>query len=277
MTVQEALRFGADALAAVPDPRIDAELLLCDTLHRERMTLLMQPAMELTDAQERRYRDCIARRAARQPLQYIVGTQAFYGYDMLVDERALIPRPETEILCERALISMEKVNSPCMADICTGSGAIAVTLKRSRPDAEVCATELSPEALALARENARRNGVEIAFYPGDLLAPLRGRMLDCIVSNPPYIKTGALDTLQPEVAREPRMALDGGADGLLFYRRLAQEAAAYLKPGGRILVEFGDGQADEVAALFAASEQFTGIRVHRDLYGKRRILEAARR
>ena len=275
MTVQEALQLGADMLAAVPDPRIDAEWLLCDTLRMRRLMLRLYPAQELTAAQEARYRDLLRRRAARQPLQYILGMQEFYGYDMLVDDRVLIPRPETEILCERALMSMKNVTSPRIADLCTGSGAIAITLKLGRPDAEVCATELSPDALEVARENARRNGAEIAFYPGDLLAPLRGRTFDCIVSNPPYIKTGALNTLQPEVTREPRMALDGGQDGLVFYRRLAAEAADYLAPGGRILLEFGDGQAEDVQAVFVAAQRFTDLRIHRDLHGLPRVLEAA--
>ncbi len=277
MTVQEAIQFGAAALAAVPDPRIDAELLLCDIMQMKRLLLLIHAAQEMTPEQERRYRDILKLRAARQPLQYILGAQVFYGYDILVDERVLIPRPETEILCELALISMEKYPKPCVADLCTGSGAIAVTLKRNRPDAEVWATELSPEAIRLAQENARHNCVELELCQGDLLSPLKGHTFDFIVSNPPYIKTSELDTLQPEVLREPRLALDGGADGLHFYRRLADEAWEYLNRNGKIFLEFGDGQAEDVAAIFTAACHYQDISIHRDLFGRLRVLEAALR
>jgi len=276
MTVREALKSGAEALAAVPDPQLDAELLLCDVMRMRRMNLLLAAAQPLTAAQEARYRALLLRRAAREPLQYILGTQSFYGMELRVDPRVLIPRQETETLCERALESLRGVQNPRVADLCTGSGAIAILIKHSRPDAAVFATELSPQALELARENAESIGADVQFRQGDLLKPLEGQTFDCLVSNPPYIPSAALETLQPEVRLEPRMALDGGADGLLFYRRLAAEAPDYLKPEGKLLMEFGDGQARDVRAIFAETRRFSGLRVHLDLYGRPRILEAAR-
>jgi release factor glutamine methyltransferase len=212
--------------------------------------LRLNAVQPLSAEQEARYRALLLLRACRRPLQYILGTQAFYGHTLKVNESVLIPRPETETLCERALAAMETRKAPAVADVCTGSGAIAITLKLARPDAAVWAAELSPEALSLARQNAVENAAEITFVEGDLLEPLQGLAFDCIVVNPPYIPSGELSHLQPEVCAEPRMALDGGADGLTFYRRLAQGAPALLKPGGWLLTEFGDGQADAVAALF---------------------------
>jgi release factor glutamine methyltransferase len=277
MTIHEATQFGAAELSAVPDPQIDAELLLSDVMGMKRLVLLLNAAQEMTPEQVRRYRQHLRLRAERKPLQYILGTQVFYGSVLQVDETVLIPRPETEILCEQVLISMEKYRLPSVADVCTGSGAIAITLKKNRPDATVWATELSTDALKTAAQNAERINAEIIFRQGDLLSPLKGHTFDFIVSNPPYVKTGDLDALQPEVLREPRMALDGGPDGLSFYRRLAQESLKYLNRKGRIFVELGDGQAENVAAIFVDSQQFEDIHIHLDLFGRQRVLEAQRR
>ncbi|MBN1776589.1 MAG: peptide chain release factor N(5)-glutamine methyltransferase [Clostridiales bacterium] len=274
MTIQEAARLGAETLKQVPDPRIDAELLLCSVTGMERFELSLNPARELTDAQELRYRAALRQRAERKPLQYILGTQDFYGCELRVDENVLIPRPETESLCEQALRCMEGIRNSRVADVCTGSGAIAIAIKKNRSDAQVWATERSEDALRVAKENAERNAAEIAFLQGDLLKPLNGMTFDIILSNPPYVKTADLDALQPEVRREPRMALDGGEDGLTFYRRFATEAPEYLKPNGRILLELGDGQAEAVSDIFAASRRFDGVRIHTDLFGKQRVLEA---
>jgi release factor glutamine methyltransferase len=277
MTIRDALRLGARTLAGVPDPQLDAEWLLGGTLSMRRMELLLNAARELTGEQEQRYRSLLVRRAAREPLQYVLGTQSFYGLELRVNESVLIPRQETETLCERTLKAIQPLRAPAVADVCTGSGVLAVAIKRTHPDARVWATELSPAALRLARENAAQNGAEVTFLEGDLLAPLRGLKFDCIVSNPPYIPSGALDALQPEVRFEPRMALDGGADGLTFYRRLAQDAPDVLNPGGTILMELGDGQAEAVTVIFNASQRFADIRVHPDLYGQPRVLEARKR
>lgn len=274
MTILEAVRLGTDTLHEVPDPRVDAELLLGYVLRMRRMDLSLYPEQTLTPDQEKAYLHALQRRAGRKPLQYILGTQSFCGCEIRVTEAVLIPRPETEILCELALKRMETIQNPAVADICTGSGAIAVAVKTARPDADVWATELSADALRVARDNAQRNGADVTIVQGDLMEPLQGKTFDMILSNPPYIKAGELDTLQPEVLREPRMALDGGDDGLDFYRRLAQETPRYLTPGGSVLLELGDGQAQAVSALFLYTNRFADIRVHHDLFGKPRVLEA---
>jgi release factor glutamine methyltransferase len=273
MTVLEALRLGTKVLAEVPDPRVDAEMLLGGVLKTRRMELLLDSARQLTPTQELAYLRALERRKGREPLQYILGVQSFCGCEIAVDEAVLIPRPETETLCELALKRMAALKNPAVADVCTGSGAIAVAVKTARPDAELWATELSRAALSVARDNAGRNGADITFLQGDLMEPLQGKTFDCILSNPPYIPSGELDALQPEVRREPRMALDGGADGLFFYRRLSQDAPRYLKRGGTVFLELGDGQAQAVAALFEEA-RFTGVRVHADLFQKPRVLEA---
>ncbi len=273
MTILEALRHGEHTLMAVPDPRVDAELLLSSILHMQRMELKLQPAKVLTLAQETDYLHALQQRSDRQPLQYILGSQNFFGLDIAVNEAVLIPRPETETLCELALNYLKPLAQPAVADVCTGSGAIAIAIKKHCPDASVFATDLSQAALNVARDNAKRSAAAITFLQGDFMEPLQGKTFDCIVSNPPYIKAADLATLQPEVRKEPRMALDGGEDGLTFYRRLAQDAPQLLRRGGAVFAELGDGQDSAVPALFTAAG-FARVRVHKDLFLKPRVLEA---
>ena len=280
MTIREAIAHAAQALEAsgVPDPRIDAEILLSHITGRDRMSLLLMGATELIQEQEQRFSSLLLSRTKRQPLQYLLGEQYFYGLPFRVDARVLIPRQETEELCEWGLAFLKSKASPAPAvlDLCTGSGAISVTLKHECPKALVTASDLSQDALNLARENALANGVDVRFVQGDLWEPLQGMRFDLILSNPPYIPTADCDTLQAEVLCEPRMALDGGADGLDFYRRIAQAAPAHLAPGGMIAVELGIGEADHVARLFEQAG-LTGIEIRKDLYGVARMVGARRR
>ena len=191
-------------------------------------------------------------RLTGRPLWYIIGDADFYGYTLKVDERVLIPRPETEELAAMVVSAAEAGQS--VLDLCTGSGAIAISvykeLEKNNRKVEMTAVDISEEALALAKENAERNGAEIRFVRSDLFTRLRGRY-DIIVSNPPYIPTATIDTLQREVKdHEPRLALDGGADGLDIYRRIAQEIGKYLNRGGMLVMEVGEGQAQDVVKLF---------------------------
>lgn len=276
MTIRQAIQLGVEALADVPDPETDTLALLCETTGEETLRLRLRAQEPLTTKQEERFRSLLLLRAHREPLQYMLGYQCFYGYDFHVDPRVLIPRQETETLCEQALIQMRRYPTPRVLDVCTGSGAIAITLKREHPNAIVTATDLSPEALSVARANAEQNHAEVRFLQGDLLAPVSGERFDVLVSNPPYVMSRACDELQPEVMREPRMALDGGADGLDFYRRLAAEAPACLASGGALLMEVGDGQAEAVAQLLSGSSCFTAPEIYRDLYGAQRVVAAHR-
>ena len=273
-TIREAIALGRQALAAVPDPEVDALALLGEATGLAPLNLRLRAMESLTPEQEERYRSLLLLRAQREPLQYVLGTQCFFGFDFAVDSRVLIPRQETEMLCELALLAMKGHAAPRVLDLCTGSGAIAVTLKRMRPDADVTAADVSADALVVAAANAARNGAEVRFMQGDLLAPVQGERFDLIVCNPPYVGSAACETLQPEVMREPRLALDGGADGLDFYRRLAAGAPACLAPNGHLMVEVGDTQAAQVAALFMEKGLLKDAAIHRDLYGMERFVTA---
>lgn len=278
MTIRHALQSAARALeeAGVPDARADAEWLLAHVTGQSRMELRLAASTELTREQERRFSSLLLSRAQRRPLQYLLGTQDFYGLSIAVDERALIPRQETEELCQWGLSLLEALPAPQALDLCTGSGAIAVALKRHCPRAQVCASDLSASALSLARENARANGADIRFFQGDLWEPLAGLRFDLIVSNPPYILSAECAALQAEVLFEPRMALDGGPDGLDFYRRIAQGAAAHLNPGGWLLLEVGQGEAADVVRLLTEAGLADGT-VRSDIYGVPRMVGACQR
>jgi release factor glutamine methyltransferase len=224
------------------------------------------------------------RRAIREPLQYILGSQEFYGLEFHVSPDVLIPRPESERLVEQALQCCEGVVAPVIADIGTGSGCLAVTLASSLPGAHLYATDLSEPALEVARDNAKRHRVadRITFLQGDLLEPhrhlgLQGQ-LTAIVANPPYIRDNDFDGLQPEVARfEPRMALAGGLDGLAVHRRLIAAAASFLTPGGWLLMEVGLDQARTVVEMLAASGLYGRVHVTRDAAGIERVVATTRK
>lgn len=278
MTIKQAILQAVKAFEAadVPDPRIDAELILCHLTGLDRMSMLMQGSKELTNEQEQRFSSLLLSRTRREPLQYLLGTQYFYGLSFQVDSRVLIPRQETETLCEWGISHLRKLTHPRALDLCTGSGAIAVTLKHECPHAEVTAADLSTDALEVASSNARLNHADVHFVQGDLWEPVQNKTFDLILSNPPYIPTLDCNTLQQEVMQEPRMALDGGADGLDFYRRIATGAAAHLSPAGMIAVEVGIGEAQDVAVLFK-NAGLCDVQIINDLYGVERIVSARRR
>ncbi len=257
MTVREALDWGAGRLeaAGVPEARHDASVLLGQILGRPRLELPLHYTRRLTGDEDEAYRRLIDRRARREPLQHILGFEGFMGLEFRVDRRVLIPRPETEVLAERAMELAQTIKTRAsaggpsrplrVADVGTGSGCLAVTLARRLPEAEVWATDSSTDALELARFNAARNGVEgrVHFLAGDLVVPLvaRGLSVDLLISNPPYIPSAEIQTLQEEVRGfEPRTALDGGPDGLDAYRALISGAGRVLADPG----QFGDFGGD---------------------------------
>ncbi len=261
MTVLESIQRGAEFLRkkGVDSPRLNAELLLSQVLDLPRLQLYLNFERVITDHELAQLREMIQRRARRVPLQQIVGFTSFCGLEIQVNEHVLSPRPETELLAEagwRWLSSLPEGGAPRLLDLGAGSGCIALAILAHCPGATAWAVDLSTEALALARANAERLGLaaRIQFGEGDLFAALpEGARFELIVTNPPYIPTGEIASLEPEVRdHEPRAALDGGADGLRFYRGLAEQGARHLEPGGRLIAEFGDGQAEAVRDLFLA-------------------------
>lgn len=267
-TIREVLREAAGRLAAagVPDAAYDAAELLSRVMGESSLMLRAEAGRTVSSEQRAAYDALIARRAAREPLQYITGEAPFMGLTLGTAPGVLIPRFDTEALCQQALDRLR--GGERVLDLCTGSGALAVALAALRPGIRVAAGDISPLAAALARENAARCGVSVDVRLGDLFAPFRGETFDMIVSNPPYIPAGQLAGLQEEVRREPALALDGGADGLDFYRRIIAEAPRYLAPGGWLLLEFGSDQAADVKALMA--RDFEEISAFADLDGHSR-------
>jgi len=281
-TVSAALKDAAARLAAagIESARLDAELLLAEALGIERGRLYLSYDRALDDGAVARFRSFVARRASSEPVSYIVGRREFWSLDLVVNPAVLTPRPETELLVEAALAfarrRLVKDGWLRILDVGTGSGAIAVALAQEIPGAETVATDVSSEALEVARSNARRHSVErkIRFLAGDLFAPVAEMVFDLIVSNPPYIRRSEIAALPRDVRDyEPRLALDGGADGLDYYRRIAREAPRYLSDGGFIAVEIGAGVGEEVANLFAAAG-FASIRLDKDLTGCERVVSA---
>jgi release factor glutamine methyltransferase len=279
-TIEAVLRWTTDDLRTrgVDSPRLDAELLLARALGTSRIQLIVDAKRALDSRELSGLRELVKRRRAREPMAYILGEREFYGRPFRVDRRVLIPRPDTEALVDVALERTRAV-SMCMRalDLCTGSGCVAITLARERPTSFVVGTDTSRDALALARENALRLGAyNVALRRGDLFAALKlpespdmasepACRFDLVTANPPYVPASEIATLEPDVRDfEPRLALDGGDDGLAALRRVVSDAPAHLAPSGGVLaVEVGAGEARAVVALFERAG-FGHIEVRRD-------------
>jgi len=271
---QTAARFRE---AGLPDPETDSALLLSPLMGGQPpLALRLDDETELGADLLARYESLARRRLGREPLQYILGETWFGGLCFRVDRRALIPRPETEQLCEWAAETLAPAERPLsLLDLCCGSGCIGLTMKARFPALRVTLADVSGDALALAGENAERLHLAVTLHRGDLFGGLDGCRFDRILSNPPYIPAAECDDLQPEVLREPRSALDGGADGLDFYRRIVDEAPAHLTPGGLLMMELGFGQAPAVRCLLAAAG-YREIAVQPDFRGIDRMIRAVR-
>jgi release factor glutamine methyltransferase len=258
VTVLETIQRSTSFLArkGVDSPRLQVELLLAHALGVPRLKLYLNFEQPLSAAHLETVRELVRRRGQREPLQHILGSTSFCGWEIKVNPHVLVPRPETEMLAERAWQFLSTFKPPAGAalDFGTGSGCLAIALAAQCPGAQVHATDISEDALRVARENAARHNLsdKIQFHTGDGFAALpRGLSFDLIVSNPPYIPSAEIEALAPEVRdHDPRLALDGGVDGLDFYRRLAAEAAIHLRSGGRLMLEAGDGQAEQIRRLF---------------------------
>lgn len=264
------------ARRGIESARLEADLLVARALGVERIALFLDPERPLIAAELSSIRAFVARRRAREPLAYILGEREFYGRSFEVTQDVLIPRPDTETLVDeaRAFLRGGAPTGPVL-DLCTGSGAVALTLAAECPEREVVGSDLSPDALAVARRNAARLGVEAraTLCDGDLFAAVSpDARFACITANPPYIGADEIATLQPEVREfEPRLALDAGADAVSFYRRIATEAGSHLVPHGGLFVEVGAGQAQAVMGLLTEAG-FSDVRATRDLAGIERVV-----
>jgi len=298
VTVLEVIQRSTEFLTrkGVDSPRLQAELLSAHVLGMARMQLYLNFERVLTVAEQDGLRDLVKRRGDREPLQHIVGSTSFCGLDLQVSRAALVPRPETELLAEQGWLflnqvlqrspaggdsrskeQMAAVPVPTALDFGTGTGCLAIALAKHCPEARVVALDVDPAALELARRNADQLQVSenIEFLLSNGFAALKaGSTFDLMIANPPYIPSAEIETLDPEVREfDPRLALDGGVDGLMYYRQLAAEAGPLLESNGRLMVEFGDGQESAVAELFK-SENWIVEQILNDYTQRPRILIA---
>ena len=273
MTIAEWLRSAEKSLtdSGCPDPAVDARWIAEDFLHLTASGLRFQGADLLNDAQLELLNDALNRRIDGEPVQYILGSADFMGLKFFVDARVLIPRQDTETLTEAVIVALQRYDAPRMLDLCTGSGAIGLSVKTLCPHAEVTLTDVSAGALDVARHNARLLGVDAVLRHGDLFRAVGHETFDLIASNPPYIVRGELAKLQREVRREPEIALNGGEDGFDFYRRIAREADAHLLDGGSVYLETGAGQAEGVLSLLRENIACADFGIINDLNGIGRV------
>ena len=276
MHIIDWLRHAKAVLAETgcPDPEIDARWMAEDVLGMTQFDLKFEGDREVTPAQLDRLNAMLSRRAAGEPVQYILEEADFMGLKFHVDRRMLIPRQDTETLVEHALIALSRMGEAEALDLCTGSGCVGLSLKSLAPLARMTLTDVSREALEVAKLNAGKLGLDVDIRHGDLFRAVGRQRFDLIVSNPPYIPHADLADLQREVRHEPMLALDGGRDGLDVYRRIAQEAPRHLNPGGTVCLEVGIGEAEAVQALLKININCAETGIVRDLNGIERVVWA---
>ncbi|WP_255547799.1 peptide chain release factor N(5)-glutamine methyltransferase [Crassaminicella indica] len=282
--IQDALKLAVERIERTNavTPLLDAEVLLCHVLKKERLFLYTHRNKSLSEEAFKAFEEFVEKRIAGMPVQYIVKKQEFMGLDFYVEEGVLIPRPDTEILVEAVIkwANNRKNDNITIVDIGTGSGAITVSLAKYIKNAFVYSIDISRRAITIGKKNAVSNGVaeKIEFLEGDLFTPLKNKLegkVDILVSNPPYIPKEEIDKLQIEVKKyEPRLALDGGTDGLDFYRRIIDEAPFFVKKGGYIALEVGHDQAELVKELMENKGLYTEINKIKDLAGIERVVVA---
>jgi len=276
-TVDRLLRWVSDDFRSrgIETPRLEAELLLCRALGWDRIRLIVERDRELDEDERSRFRALVQRRRKREPVAYIMGQREFFGRTFRVDDRVLVPRPDTETLVETALRrTRDSYLVGRLADLCTGSGCVALSFARERPTWLVCATDISAQALAVARDNAVRLGAawNVELLLGDLFEPLGSQTFDVITANPPYIPSGEIASLPPDVRdHEPKLALDGGSDGLDIVRRIVSQAPSRLSASGLLALEIQFDQHERVSALMQAAG-FAEVEVDRDLAGLPRVV-----
>lgn len=257
--------------AGIEEAAWESKILLEWIFGIDRTEYYMNPDQMLEKEAIARLKSVVEKRTQHVPLQYLMGSCEFMGYEFLVDDRVLIPRQDTECLVEEACHCLKSMQEKRVLDLCCGSGCIGISIKKLCPDAEVTLADISADALCVAKTNAEKLNAEVTFVQGDLFAPLADAVYDCIVSNPPYIATEEIETLMPEVRdHEPRLALDGSEDGLKFYRKIVADARAHLKEGGQLLFEIGMEQGGSLREIFEENG-YIEIEIKKDLAGLNRI------
>lgn len=274
----------------IEDSRIKAKVLLQYTLNQDKFYVLMNGDEEIKKKDEARYKNYIEELIQGKPLQYITNNQEFMGLNFYVDENVLIPQPDTEILVEEAigqinsLMKEDKASQIRILDLCTGSGAIAISVakylqenvKDFKKEYEICAVDISEKALEVAEKNAKQNDVQVKFILSNMFENIKNSVeekFDMIISNPPYIEKRVIETLSREVQNEPHIALDGGEDGLDFYRTIANKGNQYLKDEGSILLEIGYNQKENVTRIFEEEQKYRDIECVQDLSGNDRVIK----
>ena len=270
------------------DPKIDAQELYCYLTGLDKVSLFLKAEEEVDPETEEKYMELIRRRAERIPLQHITGVQEFMGYTFKVNPHVLIPRQDTETLVTEAAKTIQSTPREKLSffeklkgrkewdvlDLCCGSGAVGISLAKICSNVKVTATDISAEAVETAEANAEDLRVKVRFLTGDMFEPVKGRKFDMIVSNPPYIRTNMISILQEEVKdHEPLNALDGGRDGLDFYRTIVEKAADFLKPEGFLLVENGHDQGEDLRKMLKDSGKYSPAVVIKDLPGRDRVVK----
>ncbi len=259
--------------AGISDPETDASLILAHLTGKQPLSLRLDVETILPEKTVTAFELMISRRMKREPVQYILGQVSFCGRIFSVSPGILIPRPETELLSAWAVQEAASIPAPRILDLCCGSGCIGITMALSLPRSSVTLTDISPEAVSVSSGNAERLNAPVRILQGDLFNPVKNEVFDLIISNPPYIPSEECPLLQEEVRFEPSLALDGGKDGLDFYRRIASMSAARLVPGGLLMMELGFGQASAVVNLLAAAGM-KKIQIRKDYAGIERMILA---
>lgn len=276
MKIMEAIKKGMIELknANIESPKLKARLLMQFVLNKSRQYIIVNDTEELDLKKEKQYFSVIKKIKQGIPLEHITHQKEFMKLNFFVDENVLIPRQDTEILVEEVIEIAKKINAKKILDLCTGSGAIAVSLAKYLPESQITAIDISNNALKIAKKNARTNNVEeqITFINSDMFTNLNEEKFDIIVSNPPYIKTNVINKLDNQVQKEPYIALDGGEDGLYFYRQIIKEGYQYLKYKGYICLEIGFDQKIDVIELIENEEKYDNTYSKKDLYDNDRIV-----
>lgn len=276
MTIKEAINKGTIMLKSnkIESPKLKARLLLQYILNKPRQYIIVYDKEEISKQEQWQYFVNIEKLVQGIPLQHITHTQEFMKMDFYVNENVLIPRPDTEILVEETIKIAKGISKPVILDLCTGSGAIAISIAKFVETATIYAIDISDKALEVAKENAKKLDVEkrIKFIKSDLFEKIKNIKFDIIVSNPPYIKKEDIQILSKEVKKEPQIALDGGYDGLDFYRKIVKQAPEFLKLGSYLCFEIGYDQKIDVIEIIENEDKYTGTYSKKDLYGNDRII-----